>query len=126
MIFLDSDILIDFMRSFPPCLEWLEKEEETILISGFTCLELYNGCLNKSEIQKLEKIFKKMHIYWPDEETSLKAMNSFKELRISHGIGMFDCLIGHSALKLGLPIYSFNEKHYKKIPDLRVIKPYKK
>jgi len=32
------------------------------------------------------------------------------------GIGMFDCLIGHSALKLGLPIYSFNEKHYKKIP----------
>ena len=26
MIFLDSDILIDFMRSFPPCLEWLELE----------------------------------------------------------------------------------------------------
>ncbi len=126
MIFLDSDVLIDYMRSFPPSLEWLDNQDQTIIISVFTCFELYTGCLNKIEIQKLEKTFKRMNIHWPDEETSVKAMDSFKEFHISHGIGVFDCLIGHSALKLAMPIYSFNEKHYKKIPGLKVIKPYKK
>ena len=126
MIFLDTDILIDYFRKFSPCLEWLDKQEDTILISGYTCLELYAGCANKLEIQKLEKTFKKMHIVWADEITSFKAMTTFKEFYNSHGIGMFDSLIGHTALKLDMPIYSFNEKHYKKISGLTVIKPYKK
>ncbi len=126
MIFLDSDILIDYFRNFLPCLEWLDSQEDTILVSGYTCLELYAGCANKLEIQKLEKTFKKMHVVWSDEVTSFKAMNSFKEFYNSHGIGMFDCLIGHTALKLDMPIYSFNERHFKKISGLTVIIPYKK
>lgn len=126
MIFLDTDILVDYFRKYIPCVEWLESQNSEIYISGYTCIELYAGCKNKIEILKLEKFFKNVNIIWLNEDSLNLAMNSFKEFYISHGIGIFDCFIGHSALQVNKPIYSFNEKHYKKINGLTVRKPYKK
>ncbi len=75
---------------------------------------------------KLEKFFKNVHIIGLNEDSLNLAMQCFKKFHISHGIGIFDCFIGHTALKGNKPIYSFNEKYYKKINGLIVKSPYKK
>jgi predicted nucleic acid-binding protein len=37
---------------------------------------------------------------------------------------MIDVLIGHIALELEVPLYTFNQKHYRVISRLTVIQPY--
>lgn len=41
IIFLDSDIIIDFLRRYPPAISWLESlEDEKIAWSGYVAMEL--------------------------------------------------------------------------------------
>lgn len=37
-----------------------------------------------------------------------------------------DALIGQIAVALRVPLYTFNQKHYRFIPELRTIQPYEK
>ena len=41
MIFLDSDIVIDFLRRYPPAISWLESlGDEKLSLSGYVAMEL--------------------------------------------------------------------------------------
>ena len=45
MILLDSDVLIDLLRNFPPAVEWFDTldEDEDLVVSGFVVMELIQG-----------------------------------------------------------------------------------
>ena len=45
-------------------------------------------------------------------------------LNLSHGIGWPDCLIGATALRLRVAVVTLNDKHFKAIRGLRVVRPY--
>lgn len=49
---------------------------------------------------------------------------SFMKYRLSHNTGMLDMLIGHTAISLGTPLYTFNERHYNFITGIQTIQPY--
>jgi predicted nucleic acid-binding protein len=41
MILLDSDIMIDFLRKYPPAINWLSSlEDEKIALPGYVVMEL--------------------------------------------------------------------------------------
>ncbi|MBE9234132.1 hypothetical protein IQ231_21295 [Cuspidothrix issatschenkoi LEGE 03284] len=45
MILLDSDIIIDFLRKYPPAISWLSSlGEEEIALPGYVAMELMQGC----------------------------------------------------------------------------------
>jgi len=57
MIFLDSDIVIDFLRRYPPAISWLESlGDEKLSLSGYVAMELMQGCNNKIELQQIRKL----------------------------------------------------------------------
>jgi predicted nucleic acid-binding protein len=45
---------------------------------------------------------------------------------LSTGISAFDILIGQTAVELGLPLHTFNVKHFRHVPGLTTIQPYTK
>ncbi|MBE9056747.1 type II toxin-antitoxin system VapC family toxin [Sphaerospermopsis sp. LEGE 08334] len=48
MILLDSDIVIDFLRKYPPAIIWLSSlGDEEIALPGYVAMELMQGCKNK-------------------------------------------------------------------------------
>ncbi len=51
MILLDSDVLIDLLRKYPPAMAWFDAlgEDEELAVSGYVVMELIQGCRNKAE-----------------------------------------------------------------------------
>ncbi len=56
MVLLDTDIMIDFLRGYPPALEFLGSlGADEILLPGFVAMELIMGCRHKREQDEIER-----------------------------------------------------------------------
>jgi len=127
MIILDTDIMIDILREYKPAIKWLNLlKDEEIILPGFVIMELIQGCSNKKEMKKLRDEIEKYQVTWPLPEVYNKALKIFTDYYISYKIGILDTIIGQMAVELNLPLYTFNKRHYKAIPKLKIIEPYKK
>lgn len=126
MIFLDTDILIDFIRSYTPSVSWLLSINERVAISGFTAMELIQGCKSNTEKLKVQKVLKRLNTIWLSIDGCNDALESFSNYKLKFNVGFIDCMIAHTALENDVPLYTFNLKHYKPFSKLRTIQPYLK
>jgi predicted nucleic acid-binding protein len=57
MILLDSDVMIDILRNYPPALEWFDAldENEEIALPGYVLMDLIQGCRNKAHLYGLSR-----------------------------------------------------------------------
>jgi len=117
MILLDSDIAIDFLRRYPPSVRWLESlGDQLIALPGYVAMELMQGCNNKLELQEIQRFLANFEIVWPTSEACNQVLETFGYYNLSHGLGLIDALIGQTSISLGLPLHTFNIKHYAVIP----------
>lgn len=125
---LDSDVMIDILRGYAPAIAWLTQTvgKEELKLPGFVVLELIAGCKNKQAVQQVLKLAKRFSIYWPPPDDCVQAIDYFAAGYLSHNIGVLDMLIGVSALSLGVPLCTFNVKHFKAIPGLTLEQPYQR
>ena len=125
MLLLDTDILIDVLRRYPPALAWLTLLGTTQLaLPGYVVMELIQGCRNKAEQDQLERAMNAYQIVWPSVAACDAALASFSQHRLSHSLGIIDALIAHTAIELGAPLHTFNQKHYDSITALTTVQPY--
>ena len=107
MILVDTDVLIDFLRGYPEAVIWFESLGDTpILLCGLSALELLDGCRNRQEADRLLQLLTPYRIVWPGSRDSDRV------------------LIGETAVGLGLPLHTFNVRHFRAIPGLQVAQPY--
>lgn len=128
MILLDSDIMIDLFREFPPAKAWFDSidDGETMALSGFVIMELIQGCKNKLQLDKLQRDLAFYETIWLEPEDCARALDVFAKYFLSHSAGLVDVLVGMTAVSFNVPLYTFNEKHYQFIPGLKTIQPYSK
>lgn len=126
MILLDTDVLVDIQREYPPAIIWLKSLgiNATLAISGFSLFELMAGAENRLQMQRIKKLFKPFPLFWPTPGDYRRAIQTFSMAHLSHGSSIADILIGETAVGLGVPIHSFNEKHLNVVPRLEIEKPY--
>ncbi|PAU92948.1 VapC toxin family PIN domain ribonuclease [Aliifodinibius salipaludis] len=123
-ILVDTDILIDVSRGITQAVETLEElqEDHTLSISVVTQMELMVGCENKKEFKQLENFLKRFEIIQLSEGISTKAVDLFKEYRLSHGVLIADMLIASTAITHEIELISKNQKDYTFIEDLELRK----
>ncbi len=128
MILLDSDVMIDLLRQHPPAVAWFDtlEDEEEIILPGYVVMELIQGCRNRVEQERLQRELAIYGIVWPAPEDCDRALEIFTQYRLSHNAGLLDTLIGQTAVALGIPLYTFNQRHYQFIPGLQTIQPYER
>ena len=128
MILLDSDVIIDLLRQYPPAMMWFDalNDEEVLILPGYVVMELIQGCRNKAEQEKVQRELATYGIVWPAPADCDEALSIFTEYHLSHNAGLIDTLIGQIAVALKVPLYTFNQKHYRFIPTLLTIQPYEK
>ena len=127
MLLLDTDVMIDVLRGHDPALAWLEGlRGEVIVLPGFVAMELVQGCRNRQEQRVLLEELRAFRVVWPGPGACDRALDLFVDHHLSHGIGLLDALIGQLAVELHTPLYTFNEKHYRAIPGLKLVKPYER
>jgi predicted nucleic acid-binding protein len=125
MILIDSDVLIDIVRDFPPAVQWLQSvAPDVIRIPGYVMMELIDGCHNKAQLRQLDQITTRMPVVWPSPASCTTAMFNFRALHLSHSLGLLDSLIAQTAVELALPLHTFNVKHFQHVPGLTTIQPY--
>jgi predicted nucleic acid-binding protein len=126
MILLDSDVVIDLLRQHPPAVAWLDTldEDEEIVLPGYVVMELIQGCRNKEEQERLQRALMPYGVVWPMPADCDRALELFLEYHLSHRAGLLDVLIAQTALALGMPLYTFNQKHYQFLSELQTIQPY--
>ena len=121
---MDTDILIDLLRKHTPTVEWLRSLPEPPDIPGYAAMELYQGCHNKREADAVSKLLRRFLIVWPSPMECNAALHHFSTLKLSHGIGVIDCLIAACAVERSVMLYSFNIRHFAAYPGLTVERPY--
>jgi len=127
MILLDTDVMVDLLRQYPPAVAWLDSlGEEEIILPGFVVMELIQGCRNKAEQQRVERELGACGVAWTSAETRDEALSVFTSYHLSHGLGILDAPIGQIVVALDLPLCTFDQKHYAAIPNLKTVQPYEK
>ena len=126
MLFLDTDVMVDLLREYPPAVEWITASSEEIVLPGYVVMELVQGCKNKIEQEQLQKTLGAYAMAWPSPQVCDEALSVFTRYYLSHNLGILDALIGQLAVSQNAVLYTFNQKHYAAIPNLRTIQPYPK
>ena len=128
-VLLDTDIMIDVMREYAPAVEWIQALRERnakLSLTGLTVMELVQGCENKEQVGNLREEVKPFHILWPSYLACSQALEAYMQYRLSHGLSILYALIGQMAQDLGIPLHTFNKRHFETIFKLQTVQPYKR
>lgn len=124
MYLLDTDILIDIQRGHDPALHWFATLSELPRIPGFVVMELIQGAKNKQQVQNVLKLTAPLPVIWLNQTDCDRALSDFTAYRLSHNIGLIDALIAACAIGNNAVLCTFNIKHYRMIPRLKLEQPY--
>lgn len=124
MQLLDTDILIDVLRGFPPATAWLSQSTDAPAIPGYVMLELLQGCANKREVRKVEGLVRAFLVVWPTVADCERCLKSYPRLHLRSGVGILDARIGTTAIGLNATLCTFNVRHYSAISGLVTEQPY--
>lgn len=126
MILIDSDIVVDFVRGSEASHRWLESigRDESLAVSGFSAMELVQGCRTTQELRRVQAILSRYSLLWPTPEECDLAFELFARYRLSHGAGLLDTLIAQTAISRGLVLHTFNRRHFVFLPELEIVSPY--
>ena len=124
MIIIDTDILIDAARCIDDAVNCLQQIEDksSLAISAVTQMELIIGCRNKNELKFLEHFLRRFDIITLNEQISDTSIALLKSYRLSHGLLIADALIAATAIFTNTQLVSKNQKDYRFIEDLDLMK----
>ena len=87
-------------------------------------MEMAQGAQNNDEMRQVQKTLTAYPVIHLTSEDSAWALDQHSRFWLSHNIGMFDALIAAPSVRLGMPIYTLNFKHFAPLPEVRAIRPY--
>lgn len=123
--FLDTDVLIDYLRGNPSSREWLLGNPDIrFQIPGVTAMELVMGCRNKDDIDVVRGFLSKFDVVWPESQEFKLAFELLTQHRLAVGLNIPDCIIASMTLSRKMKLLTFNVKHFKDVLGLVVETPY--
>lgn len=117
-------MLIDVQRGHPPAVAWFSGLAELPQVTGYVFMELIQNSRNKRQVAEAMELVAPLEVVWPDEHECGEGLALFRTLHLTHGIGLLDTLIAACALNRGAALLTFNTKHYRHVPGLRIEQPY--
>lgn len=120
---IDTDVLIWELRGNAKAKEVIHQNIP-FSISVVTYIELVQGMRNRQELNKFIKQITKWNtrIIQINNDISTRAMIFIEDFSLSHSMQLADALIAATCISSGEPLLTANEKHYKHIPNLQIIK----
>lgn len=124
MYLIDTDVIIDIQRGYSPAIAWFASLPELPSIPGFVVMELVQDAQNKQQVRKVLQLVAPLPIVWPNETDCDRALSDFTAYHLSHKVGLIDALIAACAVGRSATLCTFNVKHYRVIPGLKMEQPY--
>jgi predicted nucleic acid-binding protein len=121
--FLDTSILIDVLRQRSYAANWLSSQAQ-LGVTPMVRMELVAGAHNKLEQSRAIQLVAKFQMFYPTQAEIDWAMQIQTIYALSHGVGMNDCLIASASIRLQLPLYTTNLKHFTPLLGSLAQRPY--
>ena len=122
VVLLDTGVLFDFLAD-----EALAAAVETILaegkaaVSAVTVYELLRGVAAKRQIQQRNQLLSFVHTIDLTEQIAKIAGRIYTDLKNSGSlIDNEDILIAATSLYHDIPVFTTNEKHFRRIPRIEL------
>ena len=126
MKLLDADICIDILRGHPPAVAWLATANEVLVVGGTTVMELVEGCNSPKRLRELERFVSQFRVEWPEPIILIAALDILATHRLTCGLDAFDAINAATVIARDMTLNTFNVKHYRTIPGLKLEQPYQR
>lgn len=94
------------------------------MLHAAVAAELIAGVRNREELRQYDALAAQMKFLIPTEEDWTLAMRLCRVHSRASGTDWVDCLVAASAIRLKVPVATINEKHFRPIKALKVLRPY--
>jgi predicted nucleic acid-binding protein len=122
---IDTNIIIDLLNNIPQAVSWHQSQSNHILaVTPVNWFETLEGANNAFERSRALRFLKRFHIEHPTNKDNNWAMLQYSRFYLSHGIDWEDCMIASVAIRLSIPLYTRNTKHFGILPNLNLQQPY--
>ena len=122
---LDTSILIDLLRAFPPATEWFASlGRQRLAITPVVWMETVQGATDRVKRAQAIRLLRQFRIEHPTEDANRWAMRHLASFYLSHGVQLQDAMIASVAASLAVPLYTTNLKHFQPLPSVDAKKPY--
>ncbi len=112
-------------------IHWFNNDSDTILklksigleniaLSVISVMELIQGTDNKQQLNRLMKKLNSYKVFHFNEKVSQTAFQIFSQYNLSHNLLIPDSIIAATAIVNKIPIFTYNLKDFKYIPDLMI------
>lgn len=121
LIICDTNIFINMLNRDKKTIQIINKIGlDYIAMTSITEMELLQGMGNKLELQKMQKTIKQFHIIDFTKEVSSLSVNLISKFSLSHNLQIPDAIIGATAITFNLPLFTYNVKDFKFMPNIRL------
>lgn len=121
---LDTAIIIDNLRMYPPAINWLANYQTQLGVSRIVRLEVLEGTLDKRGLQSALVLLNDFELIELTSADTEWAEDQLIRFHLSHNVGMMDCLIAAASHRLQVPFYTANLKHFVPLLGSLAQRPY--
>lgn len=123
---LDTSIFIDLFRSSENAEAYIGTRLRSgrLVLHAAVAAELLAGVRSRVELRQFDALCANTRIQYPTRDDWVLALRLSRSHTQSSGTDWVDCLVAASAIRLGVAVATINEKHFKPLRGLRVVRPY--
>ena len=120
---VDSSVLVDILRGYPDAQAWF-NQQPVLYITRITWIEVIQGARDKIAQQRSLKLMRRFGIIELDATDITMAADLMLNWRLKLNIDLGDCLLCATVMRLKLPFYTRNLKHFSPILGTLASSPY--
>ena len=79
---------------------------------------------DSAESRAIDQLFARFRVEAITAHDSIRALKWLSRFYHAFGVGFHDCLLGAAAVRMRMPIATLNDKHFKALPGVKVVRPY--
>lgn len=122
---LDTSVLIDLLRGFQPAQDWFASlGRQRAAITPVVWMETVQGATDRARRDQALRFLRQFPLEHPTEDDNRWAMRQTARFHLSHGIQLQDAMIASVAVRLAVPLYTTNLKHFQPLPSVDAKRPY--
>ncbi len=122
---LDTSVIVDYFRQNHDAKNWFQNlKRQHPAITPVVWMETVQGARDKVERAQIIRFLHQFHVEHPTQADNNWAMLQLAQFNLSHGVELADVMIASVAVRLSVPLYTLNIKHYTPLPSVNERRPY--
>jgi predicted nucleic acid-binding protein len=127
-VICDTDVIIDYFdtrQSRHNLTKRILEEKiglDNMMLSAISRMELMAGATTKRELVALNKRLARFDTILIDPAITELSLSLLQTYKLSHGLALPDSLIAASAIKMELPLFTYNIRDFKFIAKIKLYK----